>query len=126
MNPRSEFWQAVQRIRADDARYAPEAYAFVMEALDFTVRSLPARRHVSGPELVAGLCRAAGERFGMLAFAVLEKWGIRSGSDVGEIVFQLIDVGILARRDEDTREEFDDTGSLRADLEDRYLADERS
>lgn len=121
MNPASEFWQAVERIRSGDARYAPEAYAFVMEALDATVRALSQRRHVSAAELVAGLCRAAGERYGMLAFAVLEKWGIRSGSDVGEIVFQLIDAGILSRREEDTREEFDAAGSLRAALEDDYF-----
>jgi uncharacterized repeat protein (TIGR04138 family) len=121
MNPRSEFWQAVERIRAADTRYAPEAYAFVMEALDYTVRSLPERRHVSAAELVGGLLRAARERFGMLAFAVLEKWGIAGGADVGEIVFQLIEAGILSRRDEDAREDFDGVGGFKAVLEDRYF-----
>lgn len=121
MNPRSEFWQAVERIRAGDARFAPDAYAFVMEALDFTVRSLEERRHVSAAELVDGLRRAARERYGMLAFAVLQKWGLTCGSDVGEVVFQLIDAGILSRRDEDSREEFDAIGGFQADLEDAYF-----
>jgi uncharacterized repeat protein (TIGR04138 family) len=121
MNPRSEFWLAVERIRAVDARYAPDAYAFVMEALDFTVRSLPERRHVSAAELVDGLRRAACERYGMLAFSVLQKWGVTSGSDVGEIVFQLIGAGVLSRREEDSREEFDPVGSLQPGLEDRYF-----
>lgn len=121
MNPRSEFWQAVQGIRRQDGRFAPEAYAFVMEALDVTVNALPERRHVTAAELVEGLRRAAGERYGMLAYTVLQKWGIASGSDVGDIVFQLIDAGILSRRDEDSREDFDAAGDLRTDLEDRYF-----
>lgn len=123
MNPRSEFWQAVERIRSADARYAPEAYAFVMEALDYTVRALGERRHVSAAELVDGLLRAAGERYGMLAFTVLDRWGLRCGADAGAIVFHLIDAGILSRRDEDSQEEFDAIGHFRADLEDRYLQD---
>jgi uncharacterized repeat protein (TIGR04138 family) len=121
MSPRSEFWLAVERIRAVDARYAPEAYAFVMESLDYTVQSLAERRHVSAAELVDGLLRAAGERYGMLAFTVLQKWGIAGGPDVGEIVFQLIEAGILSRREEDSRDEFDVIGDFRADLEDRYF-----
>lgn len=121
MTPHSEFWQAVERIRAADARYEPDAYAFVMEALDFTVRSLDERRHVSAAELVEGLHRVARERFGLLACTVLQKWGLGGGSDVGEIVFQLIDAGILSKRDEDSREEFDAVGNFQSELEDGYF-----
>ncbi len=121
MKPRSEFWEAVGRIRADDGRYEPDAYAFVMEALDLTVRSLDERRHVSGSELVEGAMRLARDRYGMMAFAVLEKWGLLSGSDVGEIVFQLVEVGILSRRPEDSREDFEGLGSFKTRLEDRYF-----
>lgn len=121
MTPRSEFWLAVERIRAADARYQPDAYAFVMEALDFTVRSLEERRHVSAAELVEGLRHVARERYGMLAGTVLQKWGLAAGSDVGEIVFQLIDAGILSKRDEDTREEFDAVGDFQTELEDGYF-----
>ncbi len=124
MRQASEFWEAVERIRRVDDRYAAEAYGFVMQALDHTTSSLGVRRHVSAAELVAGLCAAAGERFGMLGFTVLDRWGIRAGSDVGEIVFQLIEVGFLTRREEDTREEFEDVGDLRAEIEDRYFDSE--
>ncbi|HEX5131154.1 MAG TPA: Minf_1886 family protein [Candidatus Krumholzibacteria bacterium] len=121
MNPHLDFWEAVQRIRAGDPRYAPDAYAFVMESLDYTVRALDERRHISGAELVDGLCRAARERFGMLAYTVLERWGLRSGSDIGEIVFQLVAVGVLSRREEDAREDFDRLPDLKTALEDRYF-----
>lgn len=117
----SEFWLAVERIRALDGRYAADAYAFIMDGLDHTVRALEQRRHVSAAELLTGLCRFARDRYGMLAYDVLRAWGIREGSDVGEIVFQLIDAGILSRRDEDAREDFDTPLDLKHALEDSYF-----
>lgn len=120
----SEFWLAVERIRAADGRYAADAYAFVMDGLDHTVRALDERRHVSASELLTGLCRFARERFGMMSYDVLRAWGIRSGSDVGEIVFQLIDAGLLSRRDDDTREDFDTPLDLKQVLEESYFEHE--
>jgi uncharacterized repeat protein (TIGR04138 family) len=117
----SEFWTVVERIRAADGRYARDAYAFVMDGLDQTVRSLEERRHVTAHELLEGLCRFARARFGMMAYDVLRSWGIRSGSDIGDIVFQLVDAGILSRRDEDRRDEFDAPLDLKAVLEDSYF-----
>lgn len=117
----SEFWTVVERIRASDGRYSDDAYAFVMDGLDHTVRALPERRHVSGQELLAGLCRFARDRYGMMSYDVLCSWGIRRGRDVGEIVFQLVDAGILSRRDEDTREDFDTPLDLKQVLEERYF-----
>lgn len=120
----ADFWSLVERIRAEDGRFARDAYAFVMDGLDDTVRALPERRHVSGAELVHGLCRFARGRYGMLAFAVLEKWGIRASADIGAIVFQLVEAGVLARRDEDVIGDFDDVIDLREALEERYFEDD--
>jgi uncharacterized repeat protein (TIGR04138 family) len=122
----SEFWTVVERIRAADDRYAGDAYAFVMDGLDHTVRALDERRHISAAELLEGLCGFARDRFGMLAFQVLQAWGIRSGSDVGEIVFQLVDAGILSRREEDTRADFDIPLDLKSALEDSYFDSDNS
>jgi uncharacterized repeat protein (TIGR04138 family) len=116
-----EFWLVVERIRASDGRYARDAYAFVMDGLDHTVRALDERRHVTARELLDGLCRFARDRYGMMAYDVLQTWGIKAGSDVGEIVFQLVEAGILSRRDEDTREEFDVPLDLKHELEDSYF-----
>jgi uncharacterized repeat protein (TIGR04138 family) len=116
-----EFWVVVERIRAADGRYARDAYAFVMDGLDQTVRALDERRHVSAGELLVGLCGFARERYGMMGYDVLSAWGIRNGSDVGEIVFQLVDAGILSRREEDSREDFDEPLDLKHALEDSYF-----
>ena len=117
----TEFWTAVERIRAADGRYAREAYAFVMDGLDRTVRALDERRHISALELVRGLCAFARDRFGLMAYDVLVNWGIHSSSDVGEVVFQLVDAGILSRREDDARADFDEAVDLRQALEENYF-----
>ena len=113
----SEFWAAVERIRAGDGRYANDAYAFVMDSLDFTMRVAGERRHVSGAELVRGVCANAKQHFGLFAYTVLSTWGLRRGDDVGEIVFQLIEAGILSKLDSDTRADFDGVVDFREALE---------
>lgn len=112
-----EFWAAVERIREQDGRYARDAYAFVMDSLDFTMRVVGERRHVSAAELVRGLCANARQRFGLFAYTVLSKWGLGTSDDVGEIVFQLIDAGILSRQDSDNRADFDGVVDFREALE---------
>ena len=37
---------------------------------------------------------------------VLERWGIQATSDIGAIVFTLVDLGFLVKQPNDTREEF--------------------
>ena len=38
---------------------------------------------------------------------VLEHWGIHETGDVGDVVFALVESGILIKQDEDTRAEFE-------------------
>ena len=45
--------------------------------------------------------------YGMLALAVLGQWGIRSTSDLGELVYNLIASGDLERSPADSRADFD-------------------
>jgi uncharacterized repeat protein (TIGR04138 family) len=99
--------QAFAEIRERDGRYQERGYLFVLAALEFAQGRLPARRHLSGAEL-AWACRDfALEQFGLLAPSVLEYWGVTSTTDFGRIVFMLIDVGLLARQDNDRVEDFD-------------------
>jgi uncharacterized repeat protein (TIGR04138 family) len=43
-----------------------------------------------------------------MARSVLDHWGIRATADVGELVFALVECGILIKQDEDNREDFID------------------
>jgi uncharacterized repeat protein (TIGR04138 family) len=107
----ADFHEALRQILERDTRYAPEAYGFVREALEFTIKLLqkpeqgPAR-HVSGMELLDGIRQYALQEYGPLTLRVLNHWGVRRGEDFGEIVFALVESGVLGKTAEDRREDF--------------------
>ena len=115
------FWDAVFEIRRHDPGFDEDAYVFVMDALEFTVSSAGERRHISAAELLDGLCRCAKARFGLMAWTVLERWGIETTADIGTIVFQLVESGILARQEGDSRADFDHVMNLQKVLEEDYF-----
>jgi len=100
--------------------YDIEAYAFVCDGVHYTCHQLGERRHISGPELLNGLCDMVVERFGDLADLVLAHWGITRTDDIGEIVFHLVEVTLLSRRDEDSLQDFHNVFPLREALRERY------
>ena len=106
------FEEALARIQAKDPRYTRDAYLFVREALDYTqkmiAKSARRIRHVSGQELLAGVREFALEQFGPMTKTLLEEWGIHRCEDFGEIVFNMIEVGWLAKTEKDSRADFQD------------------
>ena len=67
-----------------------------------------APRHLTGQELCEAMRVFALEQFGMLAKCVLNSWGVKSTSDIGEIVYNLIQIGEMRKTPADRREDFDD------------------
>ncbi len=107
------FEQELERVLARDNRYPREAYLFVREALDHTQEKLgrPAKdeiRHVSGRQLLEGVRDYALTEYGPMALTVLEEWGIRRCEDIGELVFNMVDCNLLAKTEQDTRDDFKD------------------
>jgi len=102
----TEKTETVLKIVRRDPRYGPQAYYFIFDALDFTLQRLGKTRHVTGRELLEGIRLYASEQFGFLARTVLAEWGIHATQDFGEVVFNLVEAGLLSRTDKDTREEF--------------------
>jgi uncharacterized repeat protein (TIGR04138 family) len=98
--------ELLDEIMAADRRYARDAYVFVSESLGYTVQRSGRVGHVTGQELCEGLAEFALGQFGRLARSVLEGWGIRSSEDIGEIVFRMVEVGLLRKTEEDRREDF--------------------
>lgn len=110
---KQDFAEAVEEIHKADPRYDRDAYLFLRGGLDFTLKLLkkhtqtdPTHRHVSGQELLDGLRQYALDQFGPMAKTVLDYWGIRRCEDFGEIVFNMVDKGILGKTDQDNREDF--------------------
>lgn len=106
------FTEAVARICARERRYAPEAYLFVHDGLMVTLKRVQDKekkpRQITGAELAAGLRIHALEQYGPLAMTVLDRWGLRTTRDFGEIVFALLAAGLLGKTPEDKIEDFDD------------------
>ncbi len=105
------FQEALPQLLERDPRYAEDAYHFLREALDFTVKLLekPVQgpgRHVSGQELLEGIRQYALKEYGQLAMRVLNTWGIHRTVDFGEIVFNMVGCGLLGKTDQDRVEDF--------------------
>jgi len=98
----------MDRIRMREQRFDERAYLFVLGALEFCQQGLPERRHITGRELAIACQKLALDRFGVLAGLVLQHWGVRTTSDIGDIVFTLVDLELLMSQPTDTRDEFAD------------------
>ena len=105
------FDEALDLILAKDARFHRDAYLFMREALDFTQKLVGREnqgkvRHVTGQELLDGLRQYALQQFGPMTTTVFDEWGIRNCQNFGEIVFNMVEIGLLARTEKDSRDDF--------------------
>ena len=96
----------MESIAEQHPAFPSRAYMFVLIALEYSVSRLPRRRHLTGQELSHGIAEFARQQFGLLARDVLEGWGLKSTADFGEIVYILIEHGILSKTEEDSPEDF--------------------
>jgi len=105
------FAEALDKIVAEDSRFDKEAYLFLRDALDFTIKSRKKQktdlsRHVTGPELLEGVRQYAIQEFGPMVPTVFDVWGVKTCPDIGEMVFNLIRAGIFGKTETDSIEDF--------------------
>ena len=105
------FDEVVEGIVAKDARYDRDGYVFLREALDFTQKAIGKEnqgkvRHVTGQELLEGIRQFALVQYGPMTQTVLEEWRIKNCGDFGELVFNMVESGLLAKTEKDSREDF--------------------
>jgi uncharacterized repeat protein (TIGR04138 family) len=105
------FAEALDLIVANDPRYDREAYVFLRDALDFTMKLKKKQkeeftRHVSGQELLDGVRQFALKEYGPMAATVLEYWGVKKTDHFGHMVFNLIEAGIFGKTDRDKLDDF--------------------
>ncbi|MEQ9617369.1 MAG: hypothetical protein RLN60_04970 [Phycisphaerales bacterium] len=108
-------WDAVKPFAGP---YPPQAFQFVQDGLRHTVETLFGEhdgyedeiddfsRHVSGQQLCIGLRDHAVRQYGLLALPVLNAWNIRRTEDFGNIVFALVDAGLMRKNEEDHLSDF--------------------
>lgn len=106
-----------------DSRYKIEAYQFVRDALAYAQDELgmgpqpppmseeddpPPDAHLTGQQLCEAIRQLALAQFGLMARVVFESWGVRETGDFGEIVYNLIEIGLMKKSAADRREDFND------------------
>ena len=107
MEQLASYVKSLETLLARDNRYPLQAYGFVLATLNDAISRLEKPRHISGQELAEGFRRFALDQFGPMALTVLESWNLKSNEDLGALVFNLIEVGLLNKTPEDRLEDFE-------------------
>lgn len=125
----SESTHPFLQLLRDDPRFKIEAYQFVRDALSYAQEILAlgvaqptdlseleeededcpkVEAHLTGQQLCEAIRLYAQEQFGLMAKTVLNDWGIQRTGDFGDIVYNLIEIGLMKKSKSDRREDFDD------------------
>ena len=123
MNPHP-IQTTVERLAKERGRFAPRAYFFTLEALNFTLEA--ARKsghsgHITGQQLLEGIQKLAVKNFGFLGRTVFQSWGIQSSGDFGKIVFDLVSVQLLSKQETDSEKDFETAQDFSAVFEGSFI-----
>ncbi|MBB5352206.1 putative repeat protein (TIGR04138 family) [Haloferula luteola] len=126
----AQFESAVENIYRRDSRFDPQAYLFLKESLDFTLKRAAETnsgraRHVSGVELLGGFRDLALQEFGPMASTLMEDWGLSQTRHVGEMVFHLIEEQMFGKQDSDKLEDFEHVFDFHEAFEVPYIPKSR-
>jgi uncharacterized repeat protein (TIGR04138 family) len=105
-----DFGEKLDLIVQQDPRFDREAYLFLRDALDFTVKlrkkAKEGAEHVSGQQLLEGIRLYALKQYGPMVPTVFGYWGVTRGEDFGDMVFNFIREGVFGKTDTDSIEDF--------------------
>jgi uncharacterized repeat protein (TIGR04138 family) len=116
-----DFLLQIENIAETHGSFRPEAYRFVLEALERAMAERGREAHVSGEVLLDSIKDLGRDRFGIMATDVFAAWGVRSTLDFGRCVFHMVDGGLLNKRDEDSLRDFIDKFDFRQAFEEDYF-----
>jgi uncharacterized repeat protein (TIGR04138 family) len=103
--------------------YPTEAFEFVLSVLGTLDPTLPRNGHIRAAELCARIIRKARESFGTKAKERFDGWSIRSSSDIGAIVYALVDAALVAQTDDESIRDFQDVAEFSWAMGDSEAAD---
>lgn len=119
---------SLYQIVNQDPRYPVEAYWFVRDALAFAADTLELgvesyedpdldpeaeaerarrERHLTGQQLCEAIRQYALQQYGFMAQIVLKTWNIDRTGCFGDIVYNMIGVGLMRKSSDDKRSHFD-------------------
>lgn len=76
--------------------------------------------HITGQDLCHIAVQYASQLYGFMARLTLERFGIYTTGDIGNVVYNMISVGLMAKSPDDSREDFDDVFDLGSALDDAF------
>ena len=122
----SEFSHPLLDLLAKDTRYQAEAYEVIRNALNYAHDELglgqidqqvlaaameadgdiPDDAHLTGQQLCEAIRQYSILQFGFMAKTVLNNWGLTETLDFGEVVYNLIDIGMMRKSNSDSKDDF--------------------
>ena len=106
MDHEPELIREIRRLVRDRGRWPLDAYLFVYQAIDAAQRHVGEKRHVTPRELLEGFRALSVDTFGPLALMVFRSWGLTGTRDVGQMVFDMVERGLMTKTDDDRLEDF--------------------
>lgn len=116
-----------------DKRYKMESYRFINEALLYAQNVMKlgkesaaeppteiepvGEKHVTGQDLSRAVKEFALDQYGLMARSVLNELGIKKTDDIGRIVYNLIEIGLMKKTSDDRIEDFYNVFDLGAELD---------
>ena len=73
--------------------------------------------HVTGQQMCRVAVVHAVEQYGLMARITLDNLGFHTTEDIGDAVYNMIDVGLMAKTCDDSREDFDGVFDLGSELD---------
>jgi len=106
-----DFEAVLSTILESDTRYHRDAYSFLKEALDAAQKAISKANkgqvgHITAQQLLEGIRQYGLGQFGPMTRTVFNEWGIFSCEDFGEMVFLLVEHGLLRKKESDKKDDF--------------------
>ncbi|MBK8166073.1 MAG: hypothetical protein IPK64_08905 [bacterium] len=108
MSDTLDLLQTIHDLAGRRGVFRPDAYFFVLEALEAAVAAREEPGHVTGEDLLEAVRDLGCERYGVMAPDVFRAWGVRATIDFGRVVFHLVEAGLLRKRERDSLRDFID------------------
>ncbi|MGQ9678420.1 MAG: Minf_1886 family protein [bacterium] len=89
-----------------DKRFTLEAYLLINDGLQYAYKMTGRKERINAFDLLEGIRRLMTERYGMLAKTVLNTWGIFTTDDIGRVVFNLYEAGLMVKTNTSRQEDF--------------------
>lgn len=96
----------LDKVLENDSRFPLDAYLLVNDGLQHAYKLTGRKSHITACELLDAIRQLMIARYGLLARAVLNSWGINSTDDIGQVVLNLVNAGLMPQEETEGVEKF--------------------